>query len=99
MKFKCSGCLVFLTFTKFFFSQRHTGSRNLPPLIRLLWIKVHIKHITSGVWGFKFQFYAVARALFVLNAYCGILFPFSDEKDIHFLGQRCILLLIVKDQD
>ena len=89
VKFRCSGRFVFLTFTKFFFSQRrwnkrHTGSRNLPPLIWLLWMKVHIKHITSDVKHFKCQFSADARALFILNAYSGTLFPVSDEKVVCF---------------
>jgi len=42
----------------------------------------------SNIHPLKSQVYAVARALFNLNAHCGTVFFLLDKKDVHDVGQH-----------
>ena len=38
----------------------------------------------------------MARALFCLNAHCGMMFSLLDENDVHLSGYHCPIHLSVK---
>jgi hypothetical protein len=47
-----------------------------------------------SVWPLEHQVSAVIRALFNLNAHHGTVFPLSDERDVHLMGQHCPIRLL-----